>query len=430
MLKRLKRQFVLITVVLGGIILLGVLGSTLYSTWSTQRDIINQALDRAVNDDLDHMPMIGDDRHDGGRGEGGGAKNLLALAVDVSEDGMVIKTSRAPVAINSTVLKEVVAVALSSEEDTGRDGELHVAWKRRLFFESIDLDNLEELGYEDLGYTPSARIAIVDTSAMDSALSEQVKSDVIITIVALIALFGVAWFLSSLALAPVARAWEDQRRFVSDASHELKTPLAVILANTEILLNDEEIPAESRRWVESTADEASLMRSLVNDLLELARTDEGASGGAMRKEDVDLSLLVESAALEFDAVAFEHGCLIEEQVEPGIQVQGDPEWLTRLTKILIDNACKYAQAGTTIGISLSHHQSHAVLSVSNQGNPIDAEDLEHIFDRFYRSDKARTRETGGFGLGLAIAKGIAEAHGGKIAATSSEAEGTTFTVTL
>ena len=117
-------------------------------------------------------------------------------------------------------------------------------------------------------------------------------------------------------------------------------------------------------------------------------------------------------------------------VEGDIHIDGDPNWLMRLSKILIDNACKYAAPGTTIDVKLSRASGHVTLSVTNQGNVIDPEDLPHLFDRFYRSDKARDRETGGFGLGLAIAKGIAEAHGGTISATSTAEAGTTFTVTL
>ena len=220
---------------------------------------------------------------------------------------------------------------------------------------------------------------------------------------------------------------------MADASHELKTPLAVIIANTQILANDPAIPAESKRWVESTADEAGHMKSLVTDLLELARADESATDGltgARQHEDIDFSELVDSATLEFDAIAFERGCEIESSIEEGIHVQGDREWLERVTKILIDNGCKYAAAGTQVEVKLRRAGQHAQLDVTNFGQPIDAEDLPHVFERFYRTDKARARTTGGFGLGLAIAKSTVEAHGGKISVTSSEAAGTTFTVVL
>ena len=296
---------------------------------------------------------------------------------------------------------------------------------------SIDIDHFKKMVdvFMDRGFN------YFDTAyTYLDGFSEQGIRDFQIICVALVALFGISWWLSSWALRPVERAWEQQRRFVADASHELKTPLAVILANTQILLSHEGVSDDAMRWVESTNDEAGHMKALVGDLLQLARSDETVAGettGAFRKEPVDLSEMVEAAALEFDAIAFERGCLIQEDVTEGITVSGDAEWLTRLVRILIDNACKYAERETTVDVVLREESGHAHLTVHNVGNPIDAEDLPHVFERFYRSDKAREREAeGGFGLGLAIAKGIVDAHGGKITASSSEAEGTTFAVTL
>ena len=443
MLKRLKRNFVTITLVLTGIVLAVVLGSTLYSTWRTQHDIVDAALERGLNNDLDQMPTMGgpgghisadDDGGPGARdGKNGdsGTVNLLALIVDVTSDGVVIKSSRAPVSIDADVLADVVQEALNSDSDSGTIAGQHVAWRRMFYTEEVTETVMGTVVYES--EDAAARIVLVDTSAMDEAFSAQLRNDVLISIAALLALLLIANFLSERALKPVEHAWEEQRRFVADASHELKTPLAVIIANTQILANDPAIPAESKRWVESTADEAGHMKSLVTDLLELARADESATDGltgARQHEDIDFSELVDSATLEFDAIAFERGCEIESSIEEGIHVQGDREWLERVTKILIDNGCKYAAAGTQVEVKLRRAGQHAQLDVTNFGQPIDAEDLPHVFERFYRTDKARARTTGGFGLGLAIAKSTVEAHGGKISVTSSEAAGTTFTVVL
>ncbi len=443
MLKRLKRNFVTITLVLTGIVLAVVLGSTLYSTWRTQHDIVDAALERGLNNDLDQMPTMGgpgghisadDDGGPGARdGKNGdsGTVNLLALIVDVTSDGVVIKSSRAPVSIDADVLTEVVQEALNSDSDSGTIAGQHVAWRRMFYTEEVTETVMGTVVYET--QDAAARVVLVDTSAMDEAFSAQLRNDVLISIAALLALLLIANFLSERALKPVEHAWEEQRRFVADASHELKTPLAVIIANTQILANDPAIPAESKRWVESTADEAGHMKSLVTDLLELARADESATDGltgARQHEDIDFSELVDSATLEFDAIAFERGCEIESSIEEGIHVQGDREWLERVTKILIDNGCKYAAAGTQVEVKLRRAGQHAQLDVTNFGQPIDAENLPHVFERFYRTDKARARTTGGFGLGLAIAKSTVEAHGGKISVTSSEAAGTTFTVVL
>ena len=426
MISELRWKFVAISMALTGIVLVGVLGSTLITTWNTQQDIIRESLERGLHDDMGNLPQVGGPR-DKFREGNGGDSHLLTLAVDVSSDGVIIETSRSPIAINSSVLTEVVNTALDSEQDYGRLNDLHIAWKRQDKYTSYTEETLLS---SETTTEATTRIAIVDTTALDSAFAEQVNNDLVIVAVALAALFAISWGLASWALGPVEAAWEGQKRFIADASHELKTPLAVIVANTDILLADEGLGEESRRWVKSTADEAANMRTLVNDLLELARTDEGAGSKTMQHVDVDLSDLVDSAVLEFDAVAFENGCQIEASIDENVHVEGDPEWLARLSKILMDNACKYAAVGTTIEVSLTRPLGHPTLSVTNQGKPIDEEDLPHLFDRFYRSDKARDRETGGFGLGLAIAKGIAESHGGTIAATSSAEEGTRFTVTL
>ena len=412
MLKRLRRQFILIVMSLVGAVLIAVLGFSYVGSYTGLNNAIDKSLERSLSNGINDRPVMGDMRPD----ERGGFGNMLGLVVEVSSDGIVLRTSNAPVVINTSILEDVVDRILLDGESAGRDKSAHVAWNSQW----IDDDTL--------------RIALVDTSSGDELLRNQALQDISIIVVALVVLFGISWWLSGWVLQPVERAWEQQRRFVSDASHELKTPLAVILANTQILQSEEDISEDAMRWIDSTADEANHMKSLVGDLLQLARADEtaaGVSNNAVRNVDIDFSEMVESASLEFDVVAFERGCMIETDIMEGIHVQGDPEWLERLVRILIDNACKYGESGTDVTIRLAKSGSHAKLTVHNCGNPIDAEDLPHVFERFYRSDKARSREgEGGFGLGLAIAKGIVDTHGGTISVTSSEAEGTTFTVVL
>ena len=227
-------------------------------------------------------------------------------------------------------------------------------------------------------------------------------------------------FFSRWALQPVERAWAQQRRFVADASHDLKTPLTVILANTSILLeHPERSVASQSQWVESTQHEAEQMQTLVSDLLLLAQTDEGAAKPPMEK--LDLADLVESELLQFESVAFERKVELCSQLEPGVAVCGNAPLLRKLAGTLLDNACKYADEGGQVNVELA---------VRNTGFAIAPEDLPHVFDRFYRGDKARTRDEGGYGLGLAIARAIAEEHGGTLSAASDEASGTTFTLAL
>ncbi|NJE79905.1 HAMP domain-containing histidine kinase [Olsenella sp. SW781] len=406
MLARLRRNFIAVAMSIAGAVLLASLGSSFFSSYTTQQALTDDLLTRALSAESWAAARIGD-------GDGRGADVMLAVAVDVGFDGTVSLSSATPLTISDPALEELLAEALSSESASGRNSSYHVAWMR--------------------ASTPSGwRVALADTYSRDAALRAQATMDAAIFLVAMAALLLVVRRLARWILRPVEEAWDQQRRFVSDASHELKTPLAVILANAQILETAEGVPEDARRWARSTAEEAKHMKGLVEDLLTLARADEQrASGERAAAERVDLSALVDGCALEFDAVAFERGCSIESSLEPGLSVVGDPSQLGRLVRTLLDNATKYAARGTEVRVALAREGRRCRLAVTNLGDVIAPEDLEHLFERFYRTDRARERQPqGGFGLGLAIARSIAEAHGGTIGAASSPEEGTTFTVLL
>ena len=411
MIGSLRRKFVAIVMALVGAVLVIMLASSYWQSYTTQWDQVDRSLEMALGEDEGFVPIIGSAPR--GQEDRGRSARLVAKVI-IDADGSVTAASNDTALVDSDVLDSVIAAALTCDGSAGRLPDTPVAWAAQ--------------STSDGGFA----IAIADTSDVEIALRSQAIGSVATLLVALGALFVIAWFVSSWALRPVEAAWEQQRRFIADASHELKTPLAVIAANMGILQKDEALPQQDRRWVESSVDAAGQMQGRVSDLLELARTDETRAGDAeaMHKSDVDLSDLVESAALEFDAVAFERGSTIVTDIDDGIRITGDRDWLDRLVKILIDNAVKYASAGSDVTVVLKRESGRITLRVNNRGQVIPAQDLAHVFDRFYRSDSARSRSTGGFGLGLAIAKGIAEAHGGRIAAASNEADGTTFTVTL
>ena len=255
-----------------------------------------------------------------------------------------------------------------------------------------------------------------------------------IGVMALGLLFLLNLRFSRWALGPVQRAWNQQQQFIADASHELKTPLTVILANNAILRRrGGDTVASQMQWVESTQVEAERMQALVADMLDLARpaTEEATGDEAPL---VNLSRLVEGEALSFEAVAFERAITWECTVAAGISVRGNSARLERLVAVLLDNACKYTEPGGTVAIGLGIEPGEAVLAVRNSGEPIPPEDLPHLFDRFYRADKARTHGAAGpadgYGLGLAIAQDIARAHRGTLAAASAAEAGTTFTLRL
>ena len=193
------------------------------------------------------------------------------------------------------------------------------------------------------------------------------------------------------------------------------------------LKHSDETVQQNRTWLEGTRAEAERMKALVQDMLDLAKLD-----ARVRPEftTVDFSRIVEGCVLQFESLAFERGVQLEQSVKEGLQIKGNEPQLVRLVGTLVDNACKYAGKGGLVSVKLEQAGRNAKFSVKNTGAPIPAEELPHVFDRFWRADKARQRSDGSYGLGLAIARSIAEEHKGAIEAASSEAQGTVFTVTV
>lgn len=234
------------------------------------------------------------------------------------------------------------------------------------------------------------------------------------------------FWLAGRTLRPIKNALDSQRQFVSDASHELRTPIAVAKANNALLLDDPEATIEAHLdQAEAVAAELDHLGVLVGDLATLARADEGAAN--LMLESLDLGELVAEVARDMDALAELHQ--VDLAFETGIvPVYGDRARLRQLMVILIDNALKYA-AGS-VNVRCFVEGSRAAVSVFDDGPGVSPEDQTRIFERFYRADVERTRGKGGMGLGLAIARWIVEAHGGRISVTSGPGQGTTFNVSI
>ncbi len=260
------------------------------------------------------------------------------------------------------------------------------------------------------------RIAFVDMSMEVETLRQIVRSQFVIALLALIPLLGVSVALSQWAVAPVERAWRQQRQFLSDASHELKTPLTVILSNAE-LLDASGLSERPQRWAENIRAEAGRMKALVEEMLTLARADSEAPSAVC--EEVSLSDTALDCALSFEPVAFEAGKPLQYEIAPEVTVSGDAEKLRRLISVFLDNALKYGADGGTVSLTLEKSERQAKLTVSNPGAPIPPKTLSHVFERFYRGDASRG-ESSGFGLGLSIAASIAKEHKAVIRAESDE----------
>ncbi len=244
----------------------------------------------------------------------------------------------------------------------------------------------------------------------------------------LLAAAGGGLFLAGRALVPVRRAFDQLRRFTADASHELRTPLAIVRTSAEMLarrLGD--APAETRELLDNVLSEAGRMERLVGDLLTLARAD---AGEVPEREPVDLAGVAAEAARKAGVLAAKKGLTLTADLPDRLLVQGDRDRLLQLALILLDNAVKYTDPGGRVTLRLRPHGRTAELAVSDTGVGIPRRDLERIFDRFYRVDKARSRAAGGTGLGLAIAAWIARSHGGSIRVESEPGRGSTFTVEI
>jgi two-component system sensor histidine kinase CiaH len=265
--------------------------------------------------------------------------------------------------------------------------------------------------------------------------SEQAILDRLLTVLVAGTLIGGAvtilagFFLAGRALVPIRISWEKQQQFVADASHELRTPLAVIQSQAELLFRhpDRTIEAESEK-ISTVLKETRRMSKLVSDLLTLARSDSNQM--EIERKPLLLDRLLADVSWQFAQMAELKGIKLTTDLQPGIHLEADEARLRQLLVILLDNALKYTAELGRVHVACRRTLHGAELLVEDTGEGIAPDDLPHVFDRFYRGDKARTSRDGGTGLGLSIARWIVEAHHGKIRVDSKPGLGTTFSVLL
>lgn len=250
-----------------------------------------------------------------------------------------------------------------------------------------------------------------------------------LTLVILTVFYFISRFFANRAIRPMEEAWEKQNRFVADASHELKTPLSVINANCGVLYANRDETVESQfKWVDRIMSSSDRMTGLVSNLLSLAQMEDAENKPVAAS--FNLSGLVEDTAAEMEAAALDKGIIITKDIKPNITLDNDRESIRQILSILFDNAVKYTGNGGDILISLSTSKHHTLCKIRNNGEGIPAEDLPRLFDRFYRGDPARSSENSGFGLGLAIAKAVAERLGIQLSADSKAGEYTEFVLSV
>ncbi|MCR5100955.1 MAG: HAMP domain-containing histidine kinase [Butyrivibrio sp.] len=245
----------------------------------------------------------------------------------------------------------------------------------------------------------------------------------IIGVLASIAMFILVYVFSGNAVAPVVESLEKQKRFITDAGHELKTPIAVISANIDVL----ELESGKSEWTASIRNQVNRMTSLVKNLLTLSRMDEENIHPVF--SDMDMSNVISECAKSFQAVADSKNKKYNMEIQDNIHINGDKNNINQLASLLIDNAMKYSSEEGTINVRLSKDKN-VVFEVSNTSDCIPEGNLDRLFDRFYRADSSRSRETGGYGIGLSVARAIATSHGGRIEAKKDGDRLIRFIVTI
>lgn len=231
---------------------------------------------------------------------------------------------------------------------------------------------------------------------------------------ALFIIFLISKFFTNKSMKPVEEAFSKQKNFISDASHELKTPLAVINTNIDVVLRSDELQEEDKKWLSYAKEEVKQMSVMVNEFLYLARMESDVDIKAC--QEIDASSIISGVILSMEAVAYEKNIIISDDIEDDIFVVANEAEFKRLIKILVDNAIKYADSGGKVVVSLNKENHNGVFIIRNTGTVIDKKDGQVIFERFYRANKERERASQSYGLGLSIAKSTCEKYGFNIKA--------------
>ena len=421
MIKKLRRRIILVNMLLVGIVILLIFAVVCVNSYSNSV----RELERGLSMVTEKEGIIIDRFDDGNPAQINGngdipEKNMIGkhaenferpvqissyITVTTDKDGNITDTQESNITMEDSDLKECVKTAIDSREFSGQINGYSLMFVKR---EKMD------------GYV----ISFADSSGINTNLRNTLLLNIGLFFGGMGIIFLISFLLSSFAVKPVKTAWEQQKQFIADASHELKTPLTVILANNNIMMSHTDSTVkDEKQWLESTEEEAQHMKSLIDQMLFLAKSDAGETNVEM--SEVDFSEIVEGASLNFEPVAFEKNVLIDSRIDSEVTLTGNTTQLNQLSHILIDNAVKYSEENSTVTIKLKKHSDGVEFSVNNFGSVIGEEDLEHIFDRFYRAEKSRT--TKGYGLGLSIAKKIVESMNGKLTVQSNENDGTTFT---
>ncbi|NLM12435.1 MAG: HAMP domain-containing histidine kinase [Epulopiscium sp.] len=395
---------------------------------------INSEITKKLNPQFGVQTIIGeselDDSTENGRpkilNRRFSADDTYSFIVQVDEHGEILNID-SPFNMQDEIYKKAVDIAWGNKHKNSAITLEGKQW--RYSITQMKQHIIQENGQSYTVAENKYNIMFLDVTTYKETLFQLLMTLLSVGIVILVVLFFVSLYFANRVIQPIAEAWERQKQFVADASHELKTPISIINANYDVLLANKEETIESQlKWLDYIKIGTDRMTKLVNDLLSLAKMEDMRF--EMQNIVFNISNMIHDVILSVEAVIAEKDIRFTSSIEPDIMVKSDPERIKQVIMILLDNALKYTDPKGQIDISLIPSKHHIVFSIKNTGKGIPEQDLPKIFDRFYRADPSRTYEIGSYGLGLSIAKTIIERLGGEIYAESVEKEYAKFTFTL
>lgn len=398
MFKKLKYKFIIINMSLLTFVFFCIFGVIYFITWNSGERQINFSLNALI-----HEP------NNGGPSKGGPLNNGILINLDHNLNVINIIT---PYNVDKDILVELAVNILSKESSSGV---IKIEDTDFAYFKSLD--------------GKINRIALINKSPQQNLLKNLLKTFFITGFISLIILFTISYYLAYKTIAPIKEVFEKQKQFIADASHELRTPIAIIKTNLALVSSNKDKTIESQgKWMNYIDLQTDRMSHLIDDMLSLAKLDEDKK--VLNLQPININKILENLLMSFEAVFFENKIELQNNLKDNFFINGDLEEIKKLFNILMDNAIKHTFPNGTITITSSKLKSKMEIIITNTGEGIPDKDLEKIFERFYRSDESRQRKTGGYGLGLAIANSIVISHKGKIYARSNAGKDTSFIVEL
>ena len=397
MFDKLKRKFILINMSLLTIVFILIFGTIYITTTISMEKELEHDLRNTLSTPrkpIPNSPMMSS-----------------SIIIELDSDNN-IATVTTYMEVDENMLQETMYTIIKNENKFGK----------------IKIDG-SSYGYLKEYSNKGVRIALMSREPQIDVLNNLLKVFISIGSISLIFLLLISIYLTNKTIKPIKETFEKQKQFIADASHELKTPLAIIRTNNSLVLSNKNLTVESQsKWLNYINNQIERMSELIDEMLSLAKLD--ANRGHDEFVVFNLSKLLNNILLTFEAVIFENKIELESNIEEDISIKGDKESIKKVFTILLDNAIKYTNQSGKIDVDLRQEKNKIKIKVKNSGEGINKKDINKIFERFYRVDTSRARESGGYGLGLSIAKSIVENHNGKIYAESNVGKDTTFIIEL